>query len=358
MALTSFTQDFILKSGLSVEGTIAVTSSTGQTGTVQVAGGAAIAQNLIVGSTATVHGPTQLENTLNVVGQSTLWQLTATITTVTQLTVMNDQVIYGTLNVTGTTYLHDSVTVDGNSQFNGLINTFNGAVFVTGTNTLTVGTGATDLGGTLDVFGVTKLKDSTEAGVSGPAGALQVSGGVYVGKNLIVNSTSSNTGTNVENALFVAGGVWVDKNLTVAGPAIFSDTVTFNGTATYVYSTNTFYTDNILELHTPPGGVGSEWPGGDGKDIGLRFHHFANNADTNSALVLSYDTKYLEWYGSGAESNTGTFKDATLVHLELEIYNLLAQQQQPTLILAHYKLLAALVSAAIYMLTEKLELVS
>ena len=310
MALTSFTQDFILKSGLSVEGTIAVTSSTGQTGTVQVAGGAAIAQNLIVGSTATVHGPTQLENTLNVVGQSTLWQLTATITTVTQLTVMNDQVIYGTLNVTGTTYLHNTITVDGYSQFNGAINTFNGAVFVTGTNTLTVGTGATDLGGALDVYGVTKLKDSTAADLGGPAGALQVSGGVYVGKNLIVNSTSSNDGTSSDNAVFVAGGVWVDKNLTVAGPTVFSDTVTFNGTATFVYSTNTFYTDNILELHTPPGGVGAVWPGGDGKDIGLRFHHFANNTDANSALVLSYDTKYLEWYGTGAESNSGTFHTA------------------------------------------------
>lgn len=310
MALTSFTQDFILKSGLSVEGTIAVTSSTGQTGTMQVLGGAAIAQNLIVGSTATIYGPTQLENTLNVKGQSTLWQLTATITTVTQLTVMNDEVVYGSLNVTGTTYLHNTLVVDGNSQFSGSLNTFSGALIVTGTNTFTVGSGASDFGGTVDIGGVAHLNNTTLADIS-KNGSLVVAGGVYVDKNLIVASTSSNTGTSSQNALFVAGGLWVEKNLTVAGPTVFSDTVTFNGTATYVYSTNTFYTDNILELHTPPGGVDSQWPGGDGKDIGFRFHHFANNTDTNSALVLAYDTKYLEWYSTGAESNTGTFGGAS-----------------------------------------------
>ena len=310
MALTSFIQDFVLKSGLSVEGTSAVTSSTGQTGTIQASGGAAIGKNLIVGSTATVYGPTTLENTLNVVGQSTLWQLTATITTVTQLTVMNDEIVYGSLNVTGTTHLYNTLTVDGNSWFRGALNTFSGALIVTGTNTFTVGSGASDFGGTVDIGGVTSITDTTSAGTDA-TGALVVSGGVYIDKNLIVASTSSNTGTYTQNALFVAGGLWVDKNLTVAGPAIFSDTVTFNGTATYVFSTNTFYTDNILELHTPPDGVYGIWPGGDGKDIGFRFHHFANNTDTNSALVLSFDTKYLEWYESGAESSTSTFHQAT-----------------------------------------------
>lgn len=310
MALTSFTQDFVLKSGLSVEGTISVTSSTGQTGTVQVAGGAAIAQNIIVGSTATIWGDTQLNSTLEVVGQSTLWQLTATVTTVTQLTVMNNEVVYGSLNVTGTTYLHNALTVDGNSQFNGALNTFSGAVFVTGTNSFTVGQGPTDLGGTLNVWGITNLTTNTTADQNGH-GALVVGGGVYIGDNLVVNSTSSNTGTSAQNAVYVAGGVWVNHNLTVKGPAVFSDTVTFNGTATYVFSTNTYYTDNIIELHVPPTGTYGQWPGGDGKDIGLRFHHFANNTDTNSALVLAYDTKYLEWYGAGAESNTGVFNDAT-----------------------------------------------
>ena len=310
MALTSFTQDFVLKSGLSVEGTISVTSSTGQTGTVQVAGGAAIAQNLIVGSTATVWGDTRLNSTLEVAGQSTLWQLTATVTTVTQLTVMNDEIVYGSLNVTGTTYLHNALTVDGNSHFNGALNTFSGAVFVTGTNSFTVGQGPTDLGGRLNVWGITNLTTNTTADQNGH-GALVVGGGVYIGDNLVVHSTSSNTGTSAQNAVYVAGGVWVNNNLTVQGPAVFSDTVTFNGTATYVFSTNTYYTDNIIELHVPPGGIYGQWPGGDGKDIGLRFHHFANNTDTNSALVLAYDTKYLEWYGAGAESNIGVFNSAT-----------------------------------------------
>jgi len=310
MALTSFTQDFVLKSGLNVEGTSFVTSSTGQTGTVQAAGGAAIAKNLIVGSTATVWGDTTLRGKLDVLGQSTLWQVTATVTTVTDLTVMNNETVYGNINVTGTTHLYSTLTVEGYSQFNGAVNTFSGAVFVTGTNSLTVGQGPTDLGGTLKVYGDTHLTTSTAATQIGQ-GALVVDGGVYVGNNLIVGSTSSNTGTSAQNSVYVAGGLWIDHNLTVQGPAVFSDVVTFNGGATYVYSTNTYYTDNIIELHTPPGGVNATWLGGDGKDIGLRFHHFANNTDTNSALVLAYDTKYLEWYGSGAESNTGTFNDAS-----------------------------------------------
>ena len=52
---TAPTQDFIVKSGLNVQGTSTVTSSTGNTSTLQVDGGAAIAKNLIVGSTATIY---------------------------------------------------------------------------------------------------------------------------------------------------------------------------------------------------------------------------------------------------------------------------------------------------------------
>jgi hypothetical protein len=132
-------------------------------------------------------------------------------------------------------------------------------------------------------------------------------------QSLSINSTAYNTQTNTANALYVAGGIFASGGLTVdsTGPVLFKGPVTFGGTATYVLSTNTFYTDNILEMHTPPGGVYSPWFSDDGKDIGFRFHYYTNSTDTNAALVLANDTKYLEWYNSGAESSLGSFNTAT-----------------------------------------------
>lgn len=154
--------------------------------------------------------------------------------------------------------------------------------------------------------------DATAAATNG-AGSLQVGGGGYFANNIVVMGTAASTGTTSSNALYVAGGVGIAKSLLVGGDTTFSGSVTFNGTATYVYSTNTYYTDNIIELHTPPGGVYSQWTTDDGKDIGLRFHYYnrAASTDSNAALVLADDSQVLEWYGSGAEANTGTFSSAT-----------------------------------------------
>ena len=106
------------------------------------------------------------------------------------------------------------------------------------------------------------------------------------------------------------GATAINNNLSVSGNTTFAGTVTFNGTATYVLSTNTFYTDNIQELHTPPGGVTIPWTIDDGKDIGFRFHYY-NGGDLNAALVLAHDTRYLEWYSSGTENASGNFTPAT-----------------------------------------------
>ena len=133
----------------------------------------------------------------------------------------------------------------------------------------------------------------------------------------ITNATQSTTST--DGALTVSGGVGITKNLTVGGrldvwgDTTFARPVTFNGTATFVNSTNTVYTDNILELHTPPGGIGAQWGSNDGKDIGLRFHYYdvANSTDTSAALVLAHDTQMLEFYSAGAEDLGGVFTGAT-----------------------------------------------
>ena len=295
MPLTSITRDFVVKSGALVEGTAAVFSSTAQTSTLQTIGGAAIAKNLIVGTTSTIWGNETVYGNFNVFGPTTLAALTATITTVTSLTVSGQS------------------TFNGNTQFNGALNTFSGALFVTGTNILAVGTGQATFAGGVQIAGVTTVTNNTAASISGPAGALQVTGGVYVGNNLVVNSSAFNSATNTANAIYTQGGIYADGGLTVGsnGPVLFKGPVTFSGTATYVLSTNTFFTDAILEMHTPPSGVYGQWTLDDGKDIGFRFHYYTNSTDTNAALVLDNSTKELHWYGSGAESSGNDFTSAT-----------------------------------------------
>ena len=304
MAITAISKDFVVKSGALVQGTQAVTSSTGQTATLQVNGGVAIAKNLIVGTTASIWGAQTNYGPLTVNGLTSLAGLTAGTSTLTSL------------QVTGPSLFQ------GQTLFTGAVNTFSGSLFITGTNILTVGTGATNLGGTLNVAGVTSITNNTAADSAGNTGALVVTGGILTQNNLVVESTAYNTTTNTANALYVAGGIYADGGLTVGsnGPVLFKGPVTFSGTSTYVFSTQTVYTDNILNLHVPPGGIDNQWTLDDGKDIGFRFHYYTNSTDTNAALVLANDSKYLEWYAAGAEgtstfagSSYGTFKTGNMI---------------------------------------------
>ena len=129
------------------------------------------------------------------------------------------------------------------------------------------------------------------------AGSGDASGTTYNG------SAARTISYNTLGAMPTTGG-------TFSGPVTFGGAVTFSGTATYVLSTQTFYTDNILNLHVPPAGVNGQWTLDDGKDVGFKFHYYTNSTDTNAALVLANDTKWLEWYSSGAEG-TSTFAGST-----------------------------------------------
>lgn len=154
---------------------------------------------------------------------------------------------------------------------------------------------------------------ATVTSSTGQTGTLQILGGAAIAKNLIVGgpaffySTASSTATGVNNSVYVEGGLYAKTHFTAEGPALFKDTVIFSGTATYVLSSNTVYTDNILNLHIPPGGVDTPWTFDDGKDIGIRFHYY-ENTDTNAAFVFANDTKKFEFYKSGAEG-TSTFSN-------------------------------------------------
>jgi len=422
MALTSITKDFITRAGVIVQGTAAVSSSTAQTGALQVNAGAAIAKNLVVGSTASLYstlyvaddltvnnnnffvdaqtgnvfaaGNAGINGQLNSTGTFSVdtnkfivssgsgnfyaegnGGVKGTFNSTGTLSVDTDKFIVssgsgdfyaegnggvkGNLNSTGTftvntnKFIVDAPTgnfhAEGNGGVRGTLNSTGtlsvntdkfvvdaatGNVWAAGnagiqgtlnsTGTLTVNTDrfavdaasgdvftAGDMGITGDTLttGTVEILDATTAVTSGGGdGALKVAGGVYIGDNLIVNSIAFDTGTNTNNALYVAGGAWIDKTLVVGGQVTFQDSVYFNGTATYVLSTNTVYTDNLLQLHVPPGGDinNHTWGGDDGKDIGLIFHYY-KGSDQDAFLGFANDTAYLEWYDQGSESNTGTY---------------------------------------------------
>lgn len=261
MALTNATQDFIIKNGVIVLGQNPVTDSVDQNGALQVYGGAAIAQNLIVGTTGTF-GDALFVTTTATIGQD--------------------------LSVGSSATIAQGLTVGGPATFNKTINVANTATL----QDLTVQ-------GALNVAGGITL-----------TGNLSFSGTSTFSQNIIVNSTLSSLATISSNAIYIRGGVGIDKNLVVGGPVLFKDVVTFNGTATNVLSSNTYYTDNLIELHVPSAGVYTPWLFDDGKDIGFRFHYF-NGTDTNAALVLSDSSKYLEWFSTGAESTLSNFTSAT-----------------------------------------------
>lgn len=164
--------------------------------------------------------------------------------------------------------------------------------------------------------GIVNITDSTAAQVG--AGALKVSGGAYVANNLVVGSTATSESTTASNSLYVAGGLGVSKDLLVGRNATIVGNLTVSGETTYVESTNTVYTDNIIELHTPPSGPGGEWASNDGKDIGLRFHYY-NGSNQNAFLGYDNSTGYLEWLNTGAEGpdvftggTFGTFKTGSI----------------------------------------------
>lgn len=193
---------------------------------------------------------------------------------------------------------------------------------IVGTNASVFGrltvSGDTAINGSVSIGGGLRLSITTASGVlsltdittatTGGAGAIKISGGAFVGNNIVIAGISASTGSVTNNALYVAGGVGIGNSLIVSGTALFRGDVIFNGAATNVYSTNTVYTDNLIELHVPNTPT---WTLDDGQDIGLRFHYYSNGSNQNGALVLANNTKYLEWYDTGAESTTGTFTATT-----------------------------------------------
>jgi hypothetical protein len=113
------------------------------------------------------------------------------------------------------------------------------------------------------------------------------------------------------------------RSYTWANTQTFSNTVTFNGNinvngnTNYFSSNNIVYTDALVEVHAPPGGVGNTWSTNDGNDIGLRFHYY-NGADKNAGLFLDNGTWRLKWVVDGTETS-GQFAHSGLGDIEANV---------------------------------------
>ena len=176
----------------------------------------------------------------------------------------------------------------------------------TGQILVSQGTSAPVYQNTLTLAGLTNAT-STITGAFITFGGAGIGRDLYVGGGVDILSTQASTGTVTQNALYVAGGVGIAGSLYVTGPALFQNDVTFAGTSTYVYSTQTIYTDNILNLHVPGASIDIPWTVNDGKDIGFVFHNYVDNADNDAFIGWANNSGYLEWFDKGTESSTGTY---------------------------------------------------
>ena len=342
---------------IKVSGTTVATTTN--TGALQIVGGVGIGKGLYVGGTITA-----TNMTLNGYQVSTSSALTIQLSGASQGNASTINFSTGTTVsvVTGVATVQSAdtlqlVTGRGASSSNAISITSSTAVSNTATGALIV-TGGVGVGGGIYVGGTVTATNmilngyqvSTSSALAiqlfgasqGPASTINFSTGTTVSVNaglatvqavqtlqqVTGQGASSNNAISITNAtqstnsstgaLTVGGGAGIGGNLYVGGTlqvsaaTTFGGPVTFSGTATYILSTNTFYTDNLIELHTPPSGVTGQWASDDGKDIGLRFHYYnrAASTDSNAALILADDSQYLEWYNTGAESNTGTFTGA------------------------------------------------
>ena len=222
-----------------------------------------VRQGLIVLGTSTVTSSTGMTSTLQIYGGAA---------------IAKNLIVGAASEIWGVSTLHSDLTVEGASYVSNLTAT-----------------------------GVVSITDNTQATTLG-AGALSITGGAYLGNNLVVNGAAESTTTVASNALYVKGGVGISGSLFVDGLAVFQNDVIFAGTTTYVYSTNTVYTDNFIDLHVPDDSS-LIWTVDDGKDIGFIFNYY-DSADKNGFLGLDSDTRYLEWFSDGVETN-GTFTNGT-----------------------------------------------
>jgi len=253
-----------LSSTLGVTGVINFNNTTDATsstdgGCLTVAGGAAVAKklfvgtNLNVGGTSTLTGAATLSNTLDVSGATTLSStlgvtgaatLSSTLSASGVITFSNTTdatsstdggcvtvaggaavakklYVGGTLGVTGATTISSTLSVNGAGSFNNTLDvtgasTLTGALTLWGgaslMSSLSVAAGAS-FNSVVNISGAAYCFNSNDASSSTSGGSLTVSGGAAIAKKLFVGGT-----------LGVTGATSLSSTLSATGAVNFSDT--------------------------------------------------------------------------------------------------------------------------------------
>lgn len=194
--MSNVSKDFVTKNGIVVKGNSIVTNFVGQSNALQVDSGAAIAKNLLVGSTATIYGIARIANSTAAIGTDT-----------GALVVDGGLAVAQDITVGGTVYA-DSIT--------GLISTATNLAGGTAGQILYQSSpGVTAFAGP-GTTGQVLISGST----AGPnyQNTLTVNGGVIT-INSKISSTSTTTGS-----LVVDGGVGVSGSMYVGDRMGFVNT--------------------------------------------------------------------------------------------------------------------------------------
>jgi hypothetical protein len=136
---------------------------------------------------------------------------------------------------------------------------------------------------------------------------LTIAGGIGIGKNLIIGSTATSTGTEASNALVVSGGAWVGRDLTVKGSAVIEGDLLLlgQGTQVTINSTNTYIVDPVIDIGGAPNNGILTVP--DIYDKGLLIHYqtAVNTASDFRAFLGLENTTQRFIFKQGIDSDVG-----------------------------------------------------
>ena len=293
------------------------TATSTESGALQVVGGVGIRGDLYVGGTAYLNNAEVLTTASRITSLEGLTQVTQDFLVNTTTNAVSTMT--GALQVRGGIGVVKDVRIGENLYVAG-------SVFLGDAQVLTTESGITSTLGQTEIsqnlfVNTTTNSTSTYTGAIVTPGGVGIGQDVNIGGRVSILSNLSSTSTAENNALYIDGGVGITKSLFVTGDALFLNNVIFAGTSTYVYSTNTFYTDNLINVHVPEGSTGTDhtWTVDDGKDLGHVFHYYKDGTDKDAGLILKNDTGYLEWYSNGVESGSsytgttyGTFRTGSI----------------------------------------------